>query len=140
MTVALVIFIAAFAACWPAMGIHSAGTIVIVQDESDLVGNWSGESICQDKNSPCHDEKNVYHISRSKKPGILTISADKIVDGKAINMGNIDFKYDKENKTLTSESDRAVWKFVVNDKTMEGTLTLMPGKRLFRRVTLRKDP
>src|SRR5262249_34496482 len=136
---ATVILIAALAACAPAKQIRFAGASVNVQDESDLVGDWSGESICQDKNPSCHDEKNVYHISKSEKPGILTISADKIVNGKAVNMGSIDFKYDKENKTLISESDRAVWRFVVKDRTMEGTLNLMPGKRLFRRITLKKD-
>ena len=137
--VAVVILVAAFAGWLRPKESYSAGGVVTVQDESDLLGNWSGESICQDKNSPCRDEKNVYHISRSEKPGILTISADKIVDGQAINMGTIDFKYDKENKTLTSESDRAVWKFLVKDRTMEGTLTLMPGKKLYRRITLKKD-
>jgi len=112
---------------------------VAIQEESDLLGDWSGESICQDRASACHDEKNVYHISKSKKPGVLTVSADRIVDGKAVNMGDIEFRYNRDNKTLTSESDRAVWKFVVNGKTMEGTLTLMPDKKVFRRVTLKKD-
>lgn len=118
---------------------NSSARTVTDQDDSDLVGNWSGESICQDRNSPCRDERNVYHISKSRKPGVLNVSADKIVDGRAINMGNLEFKYDKESKALSSESDRATWKLIVNGKTMQGTLTLMPGKRLYRRITLRKD-
>jgi 4-hydroxy-3-methylbut-2-enyl diphosphate reductase len=45
-----------------------------------LIGTWNGTSICQIKNSPCHDETVVYHIS--KKSGIDTfyINASKIVN------------------------------------------------------------
>src|SRR5215467_12814047 len=97
MGVVITVSIPVFAGCLPTREIHSGKVFAIAQDESDLVGNWSGESICQDRNSACRDEKNVYHVSKSKNPGIMTISADKIVDGQAVNMGSIDFKYDPES-------------------------------------------
>ena len=30
-----------------------------------LIGVWKGSSICQIKNSPCHDETVVYYISKN---------------------------------------------------------------------------
>jgi hypothetical protein len=107
-------------------------------DSAQILGHWSGESICQVKNSPCHDEKVIYHLAKSKEPGKVNVSADKIVDGSPVNMGSIEFLYDKENRTLISESTSGVWKFMVHGKSMEGTLTL-PDKTLYRRVILRKE-
>ncbi|HEV3218905.1 MAG TPA: hypothetical protein VGZ48_03995 [Candidatus Acidoferrales bacterium] len=107
-------------------------------DESKLVGDWSGNSICQVRESACHDEKVVYHLSEAAgKPGWVTISADKIVNGTPVNMGSSDYKYDSGKKTLTDESVRGIWKFSIAGERMEGTLTL-PDGRLFRRVSLSK--
>ena len=108
------------------------------QDESQLAGNWRGESICQLKNSACHDEQVVYHITRSKEPGVVTVSADKIVDGKSIAMGTGDYTYDRKNGTLLNETAGRVWKFTVQGKKMEGTLTLA-DKTVYRRVSLKQD-
>lgn len=33
-------------------------------------GVWNGTSLCQVKNSPCHDEIVVYHISKERPVGI----------------------------------------------------------------------
>lgn len=108
------------------------------QDEAQLIGNWAGDSICQVKNSACRDEKVVYHIAKGSDADNVTISADKIVDGKAINMGTGDYTYDRKNGTLINESEGRVWKFTVKGKAMEGTLT-MPDKTVYRRVTLKKE-
>ena len=70
-------------------GSHTSPT-----DQTQVLGDWSGESICQVKNSPCHDEKVVYHISKGSGPDLIVVDADKIVGGKAENMGRLDFKYD----------------------------------------------
>src|SRR5215467_6521964 len=73
---------------------HNAlGKIEFVLDEAQLIGNWLGDSICQVKNSPCHDEKVVYHIAKGSDPDHVTVSADKIVDGKPINMGTGYYTY-----------------------------------------------
>jgi hypothetical protein len=107
-------------------------------DSAQILGKWSGESICQVKNSPCRDEKVIYHLAKSKEPDKVNVSADKIVDGSPVNMGSIEFIYDRKNQTLISESSRGVWKFIVHGKSMEGTLTL-PDKTLYRRIILRED-
>jgi hypothetical protein len=101
-----------------------------------LVGNWTGESICQVKDSPCHDEKVMYHISNGNDPDHVMVSADKIVDGKAINMGGGNYIYDRKSGTLLNENEGRVWRFTVKGNSMTGTLT-MPDKTIYRRVTLR---
>jgi hypothetical protein len=106
--------------------------------DSEIVGNWSGDSICQVANSACQNEKVVYHIAMAKDAGKLTVQADKIVAGSPVSMGSIDFDYDKRNGTLINRSSRGVWKFMMHGKSMDGTLTL-PDTTVYRKVTLRKD-
>ena len=118
------------------MGYYS-GT-ALAGDDSQVFGNWSGESKCQVKDSPCRDEKVVYRLSPSEQPCKITVSADKIVDGRPVKMGSIEFDYDQRTGMLTSASSSGLWKFRVHGKTMEGTLTL-PGNTIYRRVTLRKS-
>ena len=54
---------------------------------SDLVGDWSGASLCQVNPSPCHDENVVFRFSNPHEDKI-TVRADKIVDGKPVTMGS----------------------------------------------------
>src|SRR5215470_18631628 len=119
-------------------GQFAVSKATLAQDEESLTGNWSGEFLCQAKNSPCQDEKVVYHISQSSEPGKVKVSADKIVDGKVINMGTLDFTYDKKDGTLVNETSGRVWRFTVKGNTMQGALTL-PDKTISRRVTLKKE-
>ena len=108
-------------------------------DESKLIGNWSGESTCTGARSACHDETVVYHIAKlSGKPGWVSISADKIVNGEPVNMGALQFQYDKANHTLTCEYAQGVWRLKIDGLNMEGTLTLT-DKTVGRHVKLKKD-
>ena len=108
-------------------------------DESKLVGNWSGESKCTGARSACHDETVVYHIAKlSGKPGWMSVSADKIVNGQPVNMGTLQFQYDPANHTLTCEYSQGVWRFKVDGFNMEGTLTLT-DKTVGRQVKLKKE-
>lgn len=117
---------------------HAAlGRTEFAQDETQLIGNWTGESVCQVKPSACHDEKVVYHVSKGSDPDHVMISADKIVDGKAVNMGSGNYIYDRTNGTLLNEIEGRVWRFTVRGNTMTGTLT-MPDKTIYRRVALKK--
>lgn len=108
------------------------------QDESHLLGVWTGDSICQVKGSRCRDEKAIYRISKSKEAGKVTIDAGKMVNGKAESMGVLEFRYDRENKTLYCKDEDRVWEFRVNGNIMEGTLTV-PDKVIYRRVSLKKE-
>lgn len=116
----------------------SVKTTDLAPDELQLIGTWIGESICQVKNSPCHDEKAIYRISKAKEAGKVTIDLGKIVDGKAESMVVLDFKYEKKNKKLVCTYKHGVWEFTVNGDQMTGTLTT-PDKVVYRRVSLKKD-
>ena len=116
---------------------NATSRIESAQDAPVLVGDWMGDSICQVKNSPCHDEKVVYHIAKGSEQNHLKVSADKIVDGKAIDMGTLDFTYDPGHGSLLSETEGRVWQFVVKGNKMDGTLT-MPDRTIYRRVSLTK--
>jgi hypothetical protein len=116
----------------------------VADEREKLVGDWTGDSLCQGYRPACHDEKVVYHITKTPdKPDTVTLSADKIVDGKLELMGVLEFKYDSEKGTLTGEFTRGnthgVWELVVKGDTMEGTLIVLPDKTLARRVKVKKE-
>jgi hypothetical protein len=129
----------AFGARRPAQAAPDAFT----DDGSNLVGDWEGESVCGGGNPSCHDEHVVYHITKPPdERGNVSIAADKIVDGKPDPMGVIELKYDAERHTLTGELKntryQGVWEFKVEGNTMEGTLTILPGKTVGRRIKVKK--
>ena len=113
---------------------------------SKLVGDWSGESVCVNKEKfpACNDEHVVYHVVvASGKTDTVTITADKIVNGKPETMGTFDFVYDARKQTLTSEykTDRVhiIFELAVKGDLLEGTLSNLPEKTLVRRIKVKKD-
>ncbi len=116
----------------------SVTTKTIAQKENIIAGTWKGSSICQLKDSPCHDETVVYHISSSGGNNYKII-ANKIVGGKEEEMGIIDFTYDPSKQILTSvdQQRNARWDLKVNGKKMDGTL-FYQGK-LYRIVKVEKQ-
>jgi hypothetical protein len=113
-------------------------------DGAKLLGNWAGESICVGNHPACHDEQVVYRISKAPdESSKVTITADKIINGKPETMYVLDFKYDEKKGTLTGEFVNSryhgVWEYTVKGDTMEGTLTLLPDKTIARRVRVRKE-
>ena len=65
------------------------------------------------------------------------MQADKIIDEKPEFMGIIEFQFDAAKKTLTGKYRDSTWKFTVNGKEMEGTLTLADGT-IYRRIKVAK--
>ena len=86
-----------------------------------LVGTWKGTSICQLKNSPCHDEVVVYRITKKSSPNTYSIDARKVVNGIEEEMGILTFVYVETSHQLTS-SDYGTWTFNVEAARLEGTL------------------
>ncbi|HEY6931428.1 MAG TPA: hypothetical protein VJA66_17290, partial [Thermoanaerobaculia bacterium] len=76
------------------------------------------------------------------KPNTVTAKADKVVDGKRVPMGNLEFTHDAKSGSWTSEIDtprvHAVWRLTVNGAILTGTLTLLPSKAVVRKIDLRK--
>lgn len=103
---------------------------------TDLVGDWSGTSLCQVKPSACHDETVVYHLSNPHDDKI-TIQADKIVDGKPVTMGTSEWTYERSAHSLSWQMPRGTWKLVIDGDILEGTLTGTDNV-VFRKVRLRR--
>ena len=108
-------------------------------NDSLIIGTWKGTSLCQVKDSPCHDEIAMYHIMKGNQSGVYRFVMNKVVDGKEEDMGEIDYTYDAAAGTLTNidEARKIIWKFTVKDKAMEGTL-FYKG-RLYRIIKLAKE-
>ena len=102
-------------------------------------GIWKGASLCQVKNSPCHDEIVVYHISKDSNGNSYEVIANKIVDGKEDYMGTIPFTYDSKQKVFVSVDSvrNARWEFKVTGNTMKGTL--MYKRDLYRIIDVKKE-
>jgi len=102
-------------------------------------GIWKGTSLCQIKNSPCHDEVVVYHISKDSTGRSYEVIANKIVDGKEDYMGTILFTYDGKQKVFVSVDSvrNARWEFKITGSAMKGTL--MYKGDLFRIIDVKKE-
>ena len=102
-------------------------------------GVWKGTSLCQVKNSPCHDEIVVYHISKNSSGKSYEMNANKIVNGKEEEMGALSFTYDDKQKVFVCVDSvhNAKWEFKITGNTMKGTL-LYKGD-LFRVVDVKKE-
>ncbi|HUR66388.1 MAG TPA: hypothetical protein VMZ03_08535 [Chitinophagaceae bacterium] len=101
-----------------------------------LTGSWKGSSICQVKNSPCHDETVVFYIS--KKAGIDTfyINGNKIVNGVEEEMGILPFTLNGKTNQLISTS-YGLWTFIIKQRKIEGTLVSKGA--LYRIINLTKQ-
>jgi hypothetical protein len=108
-------------------------------DGVKLSGNWSGDSICLDRQSACRDEKVIYRIaSYPNDSSRVKVQGDKVVNGQAVTMGVSDYMWDGEKNLLTHEDQFGAWKILVKGNTMDGTMT-SPAKTPFRHLTLTKD-
>ena len=95
--------------------------------------------MCQVKNSSCHDEAVVYHISKNSGSNLYLVDAGKIIDGKENDMGTLNFSFDPKQMILflVDSVQQVKWEFKVIGKEMHGTL-ISKGK-LYRIVELKKE-
>jgi uncharacterized protein (DUF2147 family) len=112
----------------------------------EIVGTWSGSSVCSDRQAApaCKDEQVVYEIHANPgKPNTVTTKADKVVDGKRLPMGDLEFTRDAKDGSWTSEIDtprvHALWRLRVDGATLSGTLTSIPSNAVVRKIDLRKE-
>ena len=106
-----------------------------VKIDSLLIGTWNGSSICQQKNSPCHDETVVYHISKKMGVDTFYIHANKIVNAVEEEMGILPFVYNKKTNQLISMA-YGTWTLNVEGTKLEGTLFVRGD--LYRKIVIRK--
>ena len=112
--------------------------VATCQTKSDLSGIWKGTSLCQVKNSPCHDENVVYYISKLDSLNRCRIVMNKIVDKKEQQMGAMNFEYDAAAQTLTSKDGihETEWKFTIKGSQIDGTLHYKSN--LYRIINIKK--
>ena len=108
-------------------------------DDSALVGDWRGDSICVVRPSACNDEKALYHIKQlGGQPSRFSVQADKIVNGQAVNMGTMECSYAPEKHVVTCSTPKLVIHLTLKGKNLDGTMNLSDGT-LWRNITLRHD-
>jgi hypothetical protein len=119
---------------------HSARSQVN-PDVDPVAGTWKGSSLCQVKDSPCHDEIAVYHAKKLSSD-TYQFQMNKMVNGKEEEMGPLTFSWNDKLKTLTgvnkSSRGTGTWRFQLVGNKMHGTLTI-DNKTLFRIIDLKKD-
>ena len=115
-----------------------AGSCSAAVNLGGIAGSWTGDSTCTIRDSPCHDEHVIYHLTEPDASGKLQIQADKVVDGKPVDMGTLDCTFDKTAVAITCKIPQGTWNFTIAGKKMTGTLT-HPDGRLFRKVSVTKD-
>ena len=109
----------------------------VVKIDTLLIGTWNGTSICQIKNSPCHDETVVYHISKNIGADTFYINANKIVSGVEEEMGILPFVYNQKTNQLISTAYKGIWAFNIAGNKLEGTLFLKGD--LYRKIRVYKQ-
>jgi hypothetical protein len=106
--------------------------------DSLITGVWKGTSLCQIKNSSCHDEQVVYHISKGDHANEFKVLANKVIQGTEEDMGILIFTFNANQKELTcSPRPNTTWKFKLSSQKMEGTL--YSNKELYRIISLAKS-
>jgi hypothetical protein len=108
-----------------------------------LLGHWTGSSKCTAVRPACHDEIASYYIKPGPSKDVVTIDADKIVDGKDEWMGTSDFHVDFETHVLTGfvEMNNQRWPitFSWSGDTITGTYK-QPDGQVVRNVRITKQP
>lgn len=107
--------------------------------QTPIEGIWKGTSICQIKNSSCHDEQVVYHISKDTGLNNFQVVAYKIVAGKEDNMGTLNFVYDAQKETFIciDKEREARWEFQKKGGQMSGKL--IHKNEVYRIVNIKKE-
>lgn len=110
-----------------------------------FVGTWQGSSTCVNRQlaPACKDETVVYDVRKSEKAGAVILEADKIVEGKRVPMGELEFTYSTSEGCWRSEFEtprvHASWCLVVKGNELTGHLRLLPGNEIVRDVRLQRE-
>ena len=114
--------------------------------DDSVLGTWRGTSTCVDRqrHPACKDEVVLYEFRRkAAEEGVVTLTADKIVEGQVVPMGELDFRWDAGRRAWTSEfrNERVhiLWSFMVRGDAIEGTLVDLPDGSLARNVAVKRQ-
>jgi len=81
-------------------------------------------------------------VALDDHPKQLRLLGDKIIGGKRLPMGALEFEYDEPTKTLRGEFTRGqthgVWSFRVEGDAITGTLVILPERSVARDVKVHR--
>lgn len=103
------------------------------------VGTWRGESRCLVRPSACRDEDSVYRIAPvAQSQGKLTLDANKVVDGREVNMGTSECSFVTDTQVLTCPlPNGSTIRFDLKADSLNGTMVLADGTE-WRKIALRR--
>lgn len=118
-----------------------AAAILFAAAASDPIsGTWEGTSLCQVKPSPCHDEHVIYRVTE-RSAQHYRFDAYKLVDGKELFMGTIDFTFDPAHgelrATIVGNRGSASSRLALKANHLSGSMTLADGT-LYRLIEVTK--
>ena len=100
-----------------------------------FTGVWKGDSVCQIKDSPCHDEASVYYVSPGSEPNTFQMKMNKIVDGKEETMGTVNCTADSNAGLYVCRlSATSTWTWRLNEGSLDGDLQYRG--QLYRKIHL----
>jgi hypothetical protein len=125
------------------IGAAAASPLDRGDDAPKVAGTWTGESICVGNRPACKNEEVVYRfVAAAGRTDLFTLYADKILAGERVPMYKLDFVYDAPQRTLSAEFTRrqthGLWRYQLSGDVLEGTLVLLPGKEVGRRVKVHR--
>jgi hypothetical protein len=114
-----------------------------------ILGVWRGTSICVNLEAApaCKNEEVIYEFRETTPPvaGKLNLTADKIVDGKVVPMGEFEVVWVPAEGAWSSEIQtprvHALWSFKQSKgDELAGTLVLLPDRTLVRKAAALRQP
>jgi hypothetical protein len=103
--------------------------------DASFAGIWKGDSACQMKDSPCHDEASVYYVSKGAEPNSFQMKMDKMVDGKEEPMGTVNCKAGSDSGSYVCRlNELATWKWRLDKDVLDGSLEYRG--QLYRKIHL----
>jgi hypothetical protein len=115
-----------------ANGFHSSA---LGRDNASFAGVWRGDSVCQIKDSPCHDEVSVYYVSKGAESNSFKMKMNKMANGKEETMGTVNCKADSDNGSYVCRlNELATWTWHLNKDVLDGDLQYRG--QLYRKIHL----
>jgi hypothetical protein len=108
---------------------------VTVGADASFAGVWKGDSVCQIKDSPCHDEASVYYVSKGTESNSFHMKMNKMVDGKKETMGTVTCKAGSDNGSYVCRlNELATWTWQLNKDVLDRVLQYRG--QLYRKIHL----
>jgi hypothetical protein len=112
---------------------NAAPGAAVSADVGPVLGVWKGSSVCQIKDSPCHDESAVYYATKGAEPGTFQMKMNKVVGGEEQTMGTIDCSAGAESGSYVCRpNDSTMWTWKLEGDVLSGTLQFRG--QLYRKI------